>query len=225
MRDAAGVILYVGKAKNLRKRLASYRVANPDRMQKRQLRLLSSVETIEFQECADESSALAREAGLLRSVRPRFNRAGTWPGRTWIIGWRSTEHGFQLLLSETAEAGWHCSGPVGGAAIPLRGCLARLFWRAFYPERGVRGMPEGWFKGRHGREVTFRLDTGDPSLPAFAASCLDMLFQGEAEKFIDWVHERHAHQAHPFELSALEADLELLQDFAEQRKRRAQGSG
>jgi len=32
MRDAAGKVLYVGKAKNLRQRLQNYRVANPDRM-------------------------------------------------------------------------------------------------------------------------------------------------------------------------------------------------
>jgi hypothetical protein len=32
MRDRAAVVLYVGKAKNLRKRVCSYRVANPERM-------------------------------------------------------------------------------------------------------------------------------------------------------------------------------------------------
>src|SRR5712671_4839036 len=80
MRDAADTVLYVGKAKNLRKRLASYRVANPDRMRRRQLRLLRAVSRIELQELPDEPAALARESELLRSLRPRFNRAGTWPG-------------------------------------------------------------------------------------------------------------------------------------------------
>ena len=38
MCDGANTVLYVGKAKNLRKRLASYRVANPDRLPCRHLR-------------------------------------------------------------------------------------------------------------------------------------------------------------------------------------------
>src|SRR6266481_1825131 len=88
MRDGAGTVLYVGKAKNLRKRLTSYRVANPDRMPRRHLRLLRAVEWIELEECASESSALARESHLLRSLRPRFNRAGTWPGSPRFLLWR-----------------------------------------------------------------------------------------------------------------------------------------
>src|SRR5258706_1199300 len=69
MRDAADAVVYVGKAKNLRKRLGSYRVANPERLKRRQLRLLHSVASIELQECADEPSALARESELLLSLR------------------------------------------------------------------------------------------------------------------------------------------------------------
>jgi len=96
MRDAAGTVLYVGKAKNLRKRLGSYRVANPIRLRKRHLKLLRVVSRIDLQECADEESALLRESELLRTLRPRFNRAGTWawPSRflTWCVttaGWSS----------------------------------------------------------------------------------------------------------------------------------------
>src|SRR5689334_10755834 len=80
MRDSADVVLYVGKARNLRKRLCSYRVANPDRMPRRHLRLVRAVARIELQQCADEHAALARESALLRTLRPKFNRAGTWPG-------------------------------------------------------------------------------------------------------------------------------------------------
>jgi excinuclease UvrABC nuclease subunit len=73
MRGDGELVLYVGKAKNLRQRLASYRVANPDRMPRRHFRLLRAVVSIEVQECADEHSALAREAELLRTLKPRFN--------------------------------------------------------------------------------------------------------------------------------------------------------
>src|ERR1700679_4045056 len=79
MRDAQDNILYVGKARNLKKRLNSYRVANPDRLARRHLRLLRAVARIELQECANEAVALAKEAELLLALKPKFNRAGTWP--------------------------------------------------------------------------------------------------------------------------------------------------
>ena len=47
MQDATGLVLYVGKAKDLRQRLGHYRVANPDRMGRRHLRLLRQVVRIE----------------------------------------------------------------------------------------------------------------------------------------------------------------------------------
>jgi predicted GIY-YIG superfamily endonuclease len=84
MKGAADAPLYVGKAKNLRVRLRSYRVANPDRMPRRHLRLLRAVERIDIEELPDERAALEREAHLLRTLRPRFNRAGTWfPPEGW----------------------------------------------------------------------------------------------------------------------------------------------
>ena len=46
-RDAADRILYVGKAKDLRQRLNHYRVANPDRMPRRHLRLVRDVSIAE----------------------------------------------------------------------------------------------------------------------------------------------------------------------------------
>ena len=88
MRDATDAILYVGKAKNLRKRLGSYRVANPDRMPRRHLRMLRAVERIELQECPDETSALAKESEWLRALKLRFNRADTWPTPPRFLVWR-----------------------------------------------------------------------------------------------------------------------------------------
>src|ERR1700728_4625135 len=87
MKDANGKVLYVGKAKDLKQRLNNYRLANPDRMPRRHLRMVREVSRIEFQFCANEEAALRRESKLLRILRPKFNRAGVWPGKTWFIVW------------------------------------------------------------------------------------------------------------------------------------------
>src|SRR5450755_4830758 len=106
MRDVQENVLYVGKAKNLKKRLNSYRVANPDRMARRHLRLLRAVARIELQECADEAAALAKEADLLLALRPRFNRAGTWPAKPRFLVWQRDETWLALAISEAPAAGW-----------------------------------------------------------------------------------------------------------------------
>jgi excinuclease UvrABC nuclease subunit len=76
--DEAGV-LYVGKAKNLRKRLCSYRSAHPERLARRIFRLLFRVTRIYWDECANEAAALERERQLLLVLQPRFNAAGRYP--------------------------------------------------------------------------------------------------------------------------------------------------
>lgn len=69
-------VLYVGKARNLRKRLSSYRVANPERMPRRTIRLLHQVRRIEWDECATEQAASEREEMLICILAPKFNAAG-----------------------------------------------------------------------------------------------------------------------------------------------------
>jgi excinuclease UvrABC nuclease subunit len=69
-------VLYVGKARNLRRRLSSYRVANPERLPRRIIRLLFQVTRIEYDLCPDESTAKQREAMLIALLEPKFNHAG-----------------------------------------------------------------------------------------------------------------------------------------------------
>lgn len=82
MCSSEGGILYVGKARNLRKRLASYRSANPERLPRRIIRLLHRVTRIEWDECRTEEAAGNREELLISVLNPRFNGAGkVWPRR------------------------------------------------------------------------------------------------------------------------------------------------
>jgi hypothetical protein len=214
MRDAADIVVYVGKAKNLRRRLASYRVAKSERRARRHLRLLRAVARIEVQICGTEDAALAKEAGLLRSLRPLFNRAGTWAGPPRLLGWRLTEKGIDLAVQEGFEPDWHGTSPLGAGAFALRASLVRLLWCGVHPERGLAGMPAGWFRGRRAEIVTIPRHAADPARFTQAESLLcGLLKRGHADPFVAWIRERAA-QAHPFDLAVCEGDLERVVEFA-----------
>jgi excinuclease ABC subunit C len=72
MLNAANDVLYVGKAKNVRKRLASYaRVAavQPARI----MRMIAATVAVEIVSTSTETEALLLEANLIKQLRPRFN--------------------------------------------------------------------------------------------------------------------------------------------------------
>jgi predicted GIY-YIG superfamily endonuclease len=212
MRDTAGTVLYVGKARNLRKRLASYRVANPDRHPRRHLRLLRAVARIETEESADERAALAREAQLLRALRPRFNRAGTWPAPPKFLGFRVTNEGLQLAIFSTPVTDCRLHGPHGPGARHLRNAIARLLWVALYPARGVSQLPVGWFRGRSDDALTIRFAAQEPASLAEASAQLDVLFADKPDGFAEWIRGKVTPGIPPFEKAALEGDLEFVNE-------------
>src|SRR5438309_3515690 len=72
MVNAASDVLYVGKAKNVRKRLAFYaRVSAPQPA--RILRMIAATVTVEIVSTPTETEALLLEANLIKQLRPRFN--------------------------------------------------------------------------------------------------------------------------------------------------------
>ncbi len=71
MLNAANDVLYVGKAKNVRKRLASY--ARPAGQVTRIARMIAATAVVEIVSTATETEALLLEANLIKQLRPRFN--------------------------------------------------------------------------------------------------------------------------------------------------------
>ncbi len=72
MLNAANDVLYVGKAKNVRKRLASYArvaAAQPARI----MRMIAATVAVEIVSTSTETEALLLEANLIKQLRPRFN--------------------------------------------------------------------------------------------------------------------------------------------------------
>jgi excinuclease ABC subunit C len=71
MTAANGDVLYVGKAKNIKKRILAY--ARPTGHVSRIARMISATSAMEFVSTATETEALLLEANLIKRLRPRFN--------------------------------------------------------------------------------------------------------------------------------------------------------
>jgi hypothetical protein len=171
------------------------------------------VERIEIQPCDHETAALAREAMLLRSLRPRFNRAGTWPGTQRFIVWRSSSERLELAVAQAIRPGWQVSSALSAGAPYFCAQLARLLWFAIHPEGGANALPEGWIRPRRHEKWDIPRGNAVASLEQ-AAKRLENLFAGEAGEFSDWIHSRTAAWTQPFDLALREAELEAFAEFA-----------
>ena len=66
-----GEVLYVGKARSLRSRVAAY--TQPTRLESRLMRMVSATRTMEFVVTGSEAEALLLENNLIKRFLPRFN--------------------------------------------------------------------------------------------------------------------------------------------------------
>ncbi len=71
MLDGAGTALYVGKAKNLRKRVAAY--TRPGRLPPRLHRMVARTEAVAVITTHTEAEALLLESNLIKEEKPRYN--------------------------------------------------------------------------------------------------------------------------------------------------------
>lgn len=214
MHGAADIVLYVGKAKSLRHRLGSYRVANPERMKRRTLRLLTLVHRIAWEECSDEPAAILREAELLLKLKPRFNRAGVWRGNPRHLLWRFVVPKLELAIGESPIAGWQSFGPFGSGIIFLRAALIRLVWYVANAPSGSVAMPEGWVYGRLGKIATI-----EP--PLDTSQNLTRLFEGNTDGFVSWIKDRTSSLTHAYDLEIRDSDLETVTGFMQASARRS----
>jgi excinuclease ABC subunit C len=73
MKDVEGQIIYIGKAKNLKKRLSSYFERSSNVEDWKTTRLVKKVVDIEFVLTDNETEAFLLEANLIKQYRPLFN--------------------------------------------------------------------------------------------------------------------------------------------------------
>jgi excinuclease ABC subunit C len=76
MKDAGGLVLYVGKAKDLRARVSSYFQPSADLLNTRGpdiCRMVDKVIDVDYLECESEVDALFKEARLIKDIQPPHN--------------------------------------------------------------------------------------------------------------------------------------------------------
>jgi len=133
-----GEVLYVGKAKSLRSRVAAY--TQPTRLATRLIRMVSATRTMEFSVTDSEAEALLLENNLIKRFMPRFNVLlrddKSFP---YIVIRRDTEWPQLAKHRGAREPGNEYFGPFASAtavnrtlyalqrAFPLRSCSDGVF--------------------------------------------------------------------------------------------------
>jgi len=104
-RDASDEVLYVGKAKNIRRRLTSYRNAGPRKRHRKMRMLVREAASLEVRLQASERAALAVENELIQTLSPRYNVEGTYSFLYPAIG-LGRVGGRTLLCFTTTPGAW-----------------------------------------------------------------------------------------------------------------------
>src|SRR5476651_183480 len=141
MIDAKGEVLYVGKAKNIKKRVTSY--TRPVGHDSRITRMIAATVTMEFVSTATETEALLLEANLIKRLRPRFNVLLRDDKSFPYILITSDHWAPQLLKHRGARTGkGHYYGPFAAAGAVNR--TLNTLERAFL----LRSCSDSYFEAR-----------------------------------------------------------------------------
>lgn len=97
-------ILYIGKAKNLKQRVSSYRSIKAEKSDKRLVRLVNATQSITFKSCYSENAALKLENKLIRKHNPRYNRAQVYPFKNPYVICRYEGDRFSIRRHSGEEA-------------------------------------------------------------------------------------------------------------------------
>jgi GIY-YIG catalytic domain len=103
-KDAGGTVVYAGKAKNLRRRIALYRSARRRRAHRKMLRVVRAASALEIRVQLCERDALLLENELIRTLRPRFNVDGAYSFLYPAIGTAVRDHLLLLCFTTRVEA-------------------------------------------------------------------------------------------------------------------------
>lgn len=101
--DQKDQLIYVGKAKNLRRRLGQYRNAKRFKKHLKMREIVNEGVRLEYQVCRSELDALAIELKWIQEKRPKWNVAGAFYFLYPMIGIRKTEGTYSFCYTTSPE--------------------------------------------------------------------------------------------------------------------------
>ena len=127
MKDRLGHVIYVGKAKDLRKRVGSYFQGSRKFIwaQPKIGAMVEMVREISYVETKNETEALLLEGKLIKEYKPRYNTDFTDDKQFLLVQWTCRTICPSFGFAEQKEDGAHYYGPFAQAGM-LRSTLAEM---------------------------------------------------------------------------------------------------
>lgn len=210
MYDAVGGLLYVGKARNLRRRLAQYRTTRRTKKDRKRRALVRAADRIEWQVCASELEASLTEIGLIQALRPRRNIAGAFPFLYPFIGIQvdGADTRFCLTTSPAAFAGFELHGAFRSREITREAFFALMRLLRFVGHPTARRPHDRLRVPRHSHVWTFR------RLPRDWPDMWTTLLRGTSRVALEALSLRLLeHDGACARSAAIDADLKAVERF------------
>jgi len=215
--DAKDHLIYVGKAKSLRRRLNDYKNVNCSNSSKKVRKMLRMVGRISFEVLASEEEALIRENKLLREHRPPYNIVNTRPDTYYFIQLRERGMQLELRLGTKLEASDKKGDFLYGAFKGRQrvresfAALHRVLWFIKYQDDAL-SWPSRLLREKLSYRFHIDFDEREDWLRLFK-----QFMKGSSGKLLDYLEALAEAQGFGscFSDHILRNDRELLQEFYE----------
>lgn len=210
--DAQGVLLYVGKARDLRRRLAQYRTTRRVKRDRKRRALVRAAAHVAWETCGSEMEAALLEIQLIQTLRPPANVAGAFPFLYPFIGIRpdGRETHFCLTTSPDAFGTFELHGAYRARRVTREGFFALMRLLRFVGHLGPRSRRGPRAPAPHSYVFSFR--RLEPDWLPRCARLLRGLAPDALEHLVLSLVERPGARARRAEI---QADLRSVQRFFE----------
>jgi excinuclease ABC subunit C len=200
MLGAKGEALYVGKARNLRKRVANY--ANPNRLPVRLQRMVANTRSMEFVTTHTEVEALLLESNMIKKLKPRYNVL-LRDDKSFPYVLITSEHDYPRVIKHRGarDGAGHYFGPFASAGAVNRTIVT--LQRAFL----LRNCSDNIFAGRTRPCLQHQIKR-------CSAPCVDRIGQSDYAELANQAHAFLAGRSNEIQ-ARLAKDMEAASDSLE----------